>query len=214
MGVSVFADAIDCLKGVDLAFNNFCRYIKLGGKKVFMSRSLVQRDDCGNVLTPDDVAQQLFVTLGDGDIDEHPMITEHNPELRAEENALAVQSQLNYLSFRCGLGTHHYTFDVDGRTKLTATQYMGERQDMRQNLVKHQRNARSYVISAVRALLWCAREYYSLDVDPECTVKMTFDDSYFADSDTERAADLNEVAAGVMTAEEFRNKWINGVKNA
>ena len=214
MGVSVFADAIDCLKGVDLAFNNFCRDIKLGGKKVFMSRSLVQRDDCGNVLTPDDVAQQLFVTLGDGDIDEHPMITEHNPELRAEENALAVQSQLNYLSFRCGLGTHHYTFDVDGRTKLTATQYMGERQDMRQNLVKHQRNARSYVISAVRALLWCAREYYSLDVNPECTVKMTFDDSYFADSDTERAADLNEVAAGVMTVEEFRNKWINGVKNA
>ena len=91
---------------------------------------------------------------------------------------------------------------------------MGERQDMRQNLVKHQRNARSYVISAVRALLWCAREYYSLDVDPECTVKMTFDDSYFADSDTERAADLNEVAAGVMTAEEFRSKWISGVKNA
>ena len=43
---------------------------------------------------------------------------------------------------------------------------------------------------------------------------MTFDDSYFADSDTERAADLNEVAAGVMTVEEFRSKWINGVKNA
>ena len=43
---------------------------------------------------------------------------------------------------------------------------------------------------------------------------MTFDDSYFADSDTERTADLNEVAAGVMTVEEFRSKWINGVKNA
>lgn len=213
MGTSVFADAIDCLKGVDLAFNNFCRDIKLGGKKVFLSRSLVQRDDYGNILTPDDVAQQLFVTLGDGDISENPLISEHNPELRINENALAVQSQLNYLAFRCGLGTHHYTFDVDGRTKLTATQYMGERQDMRQNLVKHQRNARNFVVSAVRALLWCAKELYRLDVSPDCKVSLSFDDSYFSDSDTKRAADLTEVQAGVMTAEEFRAKWHGGIKN-
>ena len=210
MGISVFADAVDCLKGVDLAFNNFCRDIKLGGKKVFMSRSLVQRDDRGNVLTPDDVAQQLFVTLGDGDIDEHPMITEHNPELRAAENAAAVQAQLNYLSFRCGLGTHHYAFDVDGRAKLTATQYMGERQDMRQNLVKHQKNARQYVVSAVRAILQCTALYWGLDVDVGCDIEVSFDDSYFADSMTVREAELGEVKAGVMTAEEFREKWIIG----
>ncbi|MGN1409613.1 MAG: phage portal protein [Eubacteriales bacterium] len=213
MGVSVFADAIDCLKGVDLAFNNFCRDIKLGGKKVFLSQSLIQRDGYGNVITPDDVAQQLFVTLGDGDISEHPMINEHNPELRTEENALAVQWQLNYLAFRCGLGTHHYTFDIDGRTKLTATQYMGERQDMRQNLVKHQRNAKSFIVSLVRALLWCAREYYGLEVDPAAEIVMSFDDSYFADSDSEREADLREVEAGVMTADEFRQKWKGGVTN-
>lgn len=214
MGVSVFADAIDCLKGVDLAFNNFCRDIKLGGKKVFLSRSLIQRDDYGNILTPDDVAQQLFVTLGDGDITDTPLISEHDPELRCADNALAVQSQLNYLSFRCGLGTHHYTFDVDGRTKLTATQYMGERQDMRQNLVKHQRNARNFVISAARAVLWCAKELYHLDVHPDAKISMTFDDSYFSDSDTKRAADLTEVQAGVMTTEEFRKKWLGGIKNS
>ncbi len=213
MGISVFADAIDCLKGVDLAFNNFCRDIKLGGKKVFMSRSLVQRDSRGNILTPDDVAQQLFVTLGDGDFDEQKLITEHNPELRAAENAAAVQAQLNYLSFRCGLGAHHYAFDVDGRAKLTATQYMGERQDMRQNLVKHQKNARAYVISAVRAILQCAAVYWGLDVDVGCGISVMFDDSYFADSMSVREADLGEVKAGVMTAEEFREKWIRGHVN-
>ena len=213
MGVSVFADAIDCLKGVDLAFNNFCRDIKLGGKKVFVSSSLVKRDDFGNIITPDDVAQQLFVTVGDGDFDEHPMITEHNPELRTDEDAQAVRWQLSYLAFRCGLGSHHYTFDVDGRAKLTATQYMGERQDMRQNLVKHQHAARAYITAVVRALLWCAAEYYGIDADVGAEVSVMFDDSYFGDSDTRRESDLREVEAGVMSAEEYRAKWSGGIIN-
>lgn len=209
LGVSVFADAIDCLKGVDLAFNNFCRDIKLGGKKVFLNQSLISRDDQGNILTPDDVAQQLFVPLGDSDFSDHPMIVEHNPELRTTENSEAVQSQLNYLSFRCGLGTHHYTFTgVDGRTRLTATQYMGERQDMRQNAVKHQKKVEAFLRGAVRALLWAAETVFCLDIDRNAEIAVTFDDSYFTDSESQRSRDLAELEAGVRTAEEYRRKWL------
>lgn len=209
MGVSVFADALDCLRGVDLAFNNFCRDIKLGGKKVFINQSLVNRDEHGNVYTPDDVAQQLFVTIGDTDIADHPMITEHNPELRTADNAEAVQSQLDYLSFRCGLGTHHYTFGgIEGRAKLTATQYMGERQDMMQNAGKHQKNVEAFLRGVVRALLWCAAEVYRLPVDAGAGIAVTFDDSYFTDTESQRSRDLDEVKAGILTVEEYRRKWI------
>ena len=211
LGMSVYADAIDCLKGVDLAFNNFCRDIKLGGKKVFLNQTLVNRDEWGNVLTPDDVAQQLFVTVGDTDIADHPMIAEHNPDLRTAENAEAVQCQLNYLSFRCGLGTHHYTFsDTDGRTRVTATQYMGERQDMRQNTSKHQKNVERFLVSAVRALLWCGAEVFGLPVNPDAAITVRFDDSYFTDTESQRARDLKEFEAGILTAEEYRKKWIGG----
>ena len=213
--MSVYADAIDCLKGVDLAFNNFCRDIKLGGKKVFLNQTLVSRDEWGNILTPDDVAQQLFVTVGDADIADHPMITEHNPELRSAENAEAVQCQLNYLSFRCGLGAHHYTFaDAEGRARLTATQYMGERQDMRQNMAKHQKNVERFLRGAVRALLWCAARVIGLPADEDCAVRVRFDDSYFTDTESQRERDLRELAAGVLTAEEYRRKWIGGESDA
>jgi len=209
MGVSVFPDAEDCLCGVDLAFNNFCRDLKLGGKKVFISQSLISRDENGNVFTPDDVAQQLFVTLGDGDFSDNPMITEHNPDLRTAENAEAVQCQLNYLAFRCGLGCHHYAFSAsDGRAKLTATQYMGERQDMRQNAVKHQKNVERFLKRTIRALMWVGKNLYGLPIDCDAQIRLIFDDAYFADSDSERVRDLAEVQAGVMTAEEFREKWI------
>ncbi len=214
LGVSVFADAIDCLKGVDLAFNNFCRDIKLGGKKVFINQSLIKRDDCGNVITPDDVAQQLFVTLGDSDFSDNPMIVEHNPELRSAENAEAVQCQLNYLSFRCGLGTHHYVFsDNEGRTRLTAAQYMGERQDMRQNVSKHQKNVEAFLVGVVRSLLWCASEVFGIEADVGAAVGVIFDDAYFGDSETYRSRDLEEVKCGIMTAEEYREKWIGGAVN-
>jgi A118 family predicted phage portal protein len=214
LGMSVFADAIDCLKGVDLAFNNFCRDIKLGGKKVFINQSLINRDDSGNVFTPDDVAQQLFVTIGDGDFAENPMITEHNPALRCAENAEAVQSQLSYLSFRCGLGTHHYTFSENmGRSKLTATQYMGERQDMRQNAAKHQKNAKKFLCGVVRALLFVGSDVLGADIDKNASISVGFDDTYFADTDSIRRRDLEELEAGVITAEEYRRKWIDGGEN-
>jgi len=211
LGVSVFADAIDCLRGVDLAFNNFCRDIKLGGKKVFIDRSLIVRDDSGNIFTPDDVAQQLFVPIGDGDFAEHPMIVEHNPELRANENAEAVQCQLDYLAFRCGLGAHHYSFSENGsRARLTATQYMGERQDMRQNTVKHQKNVDEFLRGIIRALLWCASDVMGLPCNKKAAISITFDDSYFTDTDTQRSRDLDELSAGVMTVEEYRAKWYGG----
>lgn len=210
LGISVFADAVDCLKGVDLAFNNFCRDIKLGGKKVFINQSLVRRDEGGCVYAPDDVAQQLFVTIGDTDISVNPMITEHNPELRTSDNTEAVQAQLDYLSFRCGLGSHHYTFGgVSGRTRLTATQYVGERQDMLQNAVKHQKSIETFIRGTVRVLLWCAVSVYGMNADVNAPVSVIFDDTYFTDTESQRARDLRELEAGVITTEEYRSKWIS-----
>lgn len=198
LGMSVFADAVDCLKGVDLAFNNFCRDIKLGGKKVFINQSLVYRDENGNVFTPDDVAQQLFVTVGDTDISDTPMITEHNPELRAEEDALAVRSQLSYLAFRCGLGTGYYTFDrSEGLSKMTATQYMGERQDLRRNAERHQKNVK-------RFLKGCAEAVLSASGESAEGVEVSTDDTYFSDSASERERALEEFRAGAITREEYR----------
>ena len=209
LGQSVYADAIDCLKGVDLAFNNFCRDLKLGGKKVFINQSLVARDEYGNVYTPDDVAQQLFVTVGDVDLAEHPLIEEHNPTLRTEENRAAVQSQLDYLAFRCGLGAKHYLFgSTDGRARLTATQYMGERQDTRQNIVKHTKNVTSYILAVAKPLLWLAVHRFGYaDVDEAAAISIRYDDSYFTDTEADRARDLREVSAGLMTRDEFRVRW-------
>lgn len=207
MGQSIYGDALDCLRGVDLAFNNFCRDLRLGGKKVFINQSLIQRDDAGNLYSPDDVAQQLFMTIGDTDLADNPLIEEHNPSLRTDENRDAVQCQLDYLSFRCGLGTRHYLFTgVQGKAHLTATQYTGERQDMRQNCAKHSQNITAYLCSVIRPMLWLAVQMLGKGFCP-ADIRITYDDSYFIDSESERARDLREVEAGLMEPEQFRRRW-------
>ena len=207
LGVSVFADAIDVLKGVDLAYNNLNRDFYLGGKKVFYNKELVQSTQEGAVITPDDVAQQLFMCTG-GDsaaLDAAEMMHEFNPSLRVAENKEGIQAQLDYLSFKCGLGTKHYQFNAG--SIVTATQYMGDKQELVQNASKHYIVIEAALKAISRAVLWAGKVICGQNVDPESPVTVTFDDGYFIDDEAERARDLQEVSAGILQKYEYRMKW-------
>ena len=130
LGLSIIHGAIDALKGVDLSFNNFCSDIYLGAKKVFMEKKLIEMDEDGTPIAPDDVNQQLFTFIDFPleNTDTKKFIMEFNPALRVDENTKAVQSALDYLSFKCGLGNKHYQFNSG--TVVTATQYTGDQQDL------------------------------------------------------------------------------------
>lgn len=206
LGMSIYADALDSLKGVDLAFNNFCRDLKLGGKKVFLNKSLVQMDEQGHTITPDDVAQQLFTTVGDEvSMDENTLIHEFNPDLRTEANKESVQAQLDYLSFKVGLGTKHYQFNAG--SVVTATQYMGDKQELIQNASKHYIAVERFLQQLVRAVLWAGKEILQQPVNPDAAVVVNFEDSYIIDKESERQRDQQEVRDGLMNKWEYRVKW-------
>lgn len=205
LGAPVFEGAYDNLKGVDLAYNNFCRDLVLGGKKVFMNQNLMQEDAYGRRIAPDDVAQQLFVTVGDGDLAGDTMIFEHNPELRTEENTKAVQAQLDYLSFKVGLGTRHYRFSGD--SVVTATQYAGEKQELLQNAMKHALHMEAFLHTLADIAYYYATALCHLCLPLPGKYTVDFDDSFFVDPAAERARDLREYEAGLMTREEFREKY-------
>lgn len=205
LGISIFADAIDNLKGVDLAFNNFCRDFKLGGKKVFMNDSLTKRDSEGFLITPDDVAQQLFVQFGDEVLDKDKLIYEYNPLLRVKENKDGIQGQLDYLSFKCGLGTKHYQFNAG--SIVTATQYSGDKQELVQNASKHCIIIEQALQTLVKAVLWIGKEIIGQPVNPDVEVNIIFDDSFIIDKESERLRDQQEVRDGLMMKWEYRTKW-------
>ncbi len=209
LGMSIFAQAIDNLKGVDLAFNNFCRDFKLGGKKVFYSDSLIRTDINGDKITPDDMMQQLFTVMGELPLREdgknNSLMTEYNPDLRVQANKDGIQAHLDYLSFKVGFGTKHYQFN--GSTIVTATQYSGDKQELIQNAAKHYIVIEKALQDIVRAMLWAGKEILGQPVNPDAQITVNFEDSYIIDKESERQRDLQEIRDGIMQKWEYRKKW-------
>lgn len=208
-GISVIENCIDCLKGVDLAYNNLNCDFKLGMKKVFMSKNLLQQDEQGRYITPDDVGQQLFTYVeGAASMsgESNQLIQEHNPQLRVDENTTGIQFELDCLSFKAGLGLKHYQFN-SGTSVVTATQYNGDRQDMVQNANKHYINVEAFLVQLVKAILWLGKTCIDPSIKADANIKIQFDDSIIIDKESERLRDKEDVRDQIMAKWEFRAKW-------
>lgn len=211
LGMAVFAEAIDQAKQCDVAFNNYHRDIYLGGKKVFYNKKLIQSwiDSEGNErhVAPDDIQQQLFYQSGDTDSlnGDKQDVYEYNPDLRVDANGKAVQDALDYFSFKCGLGTHHYQFD--GGNISTATQYTGDRQDMVQHANKHHTCIEAAVQSILRSLLWAGKAVLGQPVDPDTAVTINWDDSYIIDAGTRRQQDMRDALEGFIPKYRYNMEW-------
>lgn len=206
MGCAVFANAIDNLKGVDIAYNNLNSDIWLGQKKVFFSRSLIE-DFMGKKVTPDEVNQQLFyyITSSAEDTGNQPLVMEHNPDLRVKDNIDGIQAQLDYLSFKVGFGTKHYQFNAG--SIVTATQYTGDKQDLVQNAHKHFIRVEKFLHDLVKSLLWIGKRFIDGQINSEAAISITFDQSPLIDESAERERDRADVSDGIMAKWEYRAKW-------
>lgn len=206
MGISVFANAIDTLIGVDMTYNNFLRDFKLGGKKVFYNKNMLQTNEKGETITPDDVAQQLFMQIGDGaDFDVKEMYQEYNPSLRVTENKDGVQAQLDYLSFKCGMGTKRYQFNSSG--VKTATEYTGEKQELVQHASRHMIPLESALKTLCKAILHIGKTICNAECEPDTLVTIDFEDGFIIDEETQRERDRQDVREGLMQKWEYRVKW-------
>ena len=209
LGQAVFAEAIDEAKMCDLAFDNYCRDLYLGGKKVFYSATMlkpvIDADGTAHWAAPDDIRQQLFVQTEKSDPDAPDSWHEYNPDLRTEQNGQAVQDALDYFSFKCGLGTRRYRFEASG--VKTATEYTGDRQDMVQHANRHQIGIEAALQGIVRALLWAGHTLLGADIDPDTAVTVNFDDSYITDSETRRAQMKDDCLSGFLPKSRYLMEW-------
>ena len=206
LGLSVYANSTDNLLAVDIAFNNFVKDFKLGGKKVFYNKSMLQQNSEGKTITPDDVAQQLFQQVGDGlDFDAKQMVQEFNPSLRVTENKEGVQAQLDYLSFKCGMGTHRYKFENSG--VKTATEYVGERQELVQHASRHMIVIESALKTLCAAILHIGKVFCGADTDPDTLITVDFEDGFVIDENTQREQFRQDVRDGLREPWEYRVKF-------
>lgn len=202
-GVSIISGAEDVLKGLDCAFDNFITDFRLGRKMVLMSSSMFQTDEDGKVVAPQEAEEQLFINAGDKILD-GGMYQEYNPSLRVAENAAGVQKMLDMFSMRIGLGAKRYVLEGSQINSTTATQWVGERQEMIQNANKEMICIEKALKEVTRAILWIGKNILGQNVNPDALITIIADDSYIIDADTERAQWLSDVQMGIRSKTEFR----------
>lgn len=207
LGISVFANAMDNLKEVDLVFDSYANEFILGKKRIFVNakdwtvdpRTGEERD----VFDANDVVVYVLPESEDG----KQTITDSTQELRVDAHINALQNQLNLFGYKCGLGTEHYKFDGSG--VATATQVISVNSEMFRNLKKHEILIEDVLIGLVRTMLYAINTFTNENVDEDAEITIKFDDSIIVDEETERAKDLADVAAGLMAKYEYRMKWYN-----
>ena len=204
-GVSIISGSEDVLKGLDCAFDNFITDFKLGRKMVLMSSSMFSTDNEGKLRSPQEAEEQLFINAGDKILD-GGMYQEYNPSLRVQENSSGVQKMLDMFSLRVGLGAKRYVLD-GGHIATTATQWVGERQEMIQNANKEMICIEKALKEVVKAILWIGKNVLNEKVNPDAQITIIADDSYIIDADTERAQWLSDLQMGLRSRWEFRSHF-------
>lgn len=201
LGISVCANAVAELAGADIIYDSYINEFKLGKKRIIVPETMTQRIKSENgVDTPlfDDNDTEFYSIPGVPDTEQKPI--EINMAIRSSEHKESLQTVLNLLSDKCGLGSGRYSYERSGLK--TATEVISENSDLYRNLKKHEIVLKSALISLVKALLEVMGE-------PEAAIKIDFDDSIIEDKTAQFQRDKELVAMGAMSAAEFRSRYLN-----
>lgn len=204
MGVAIFANAIDILKGLDTAFDSYCSEFELGRKRVFVAPEMVKNRDGSLAFDPDDIV--FYKMPEDYDKKGEGMIHEVNMELRAEQHSKGINDDLNYLSLKCGFGTERYKFEGGG--VKTATEVISENSDMYRMLKKHEIILNDVIIELVQIIIRLGIAIGE-QLQQDTGISIDFDDSIIEDKQAERQQDRQDVSMGAMALWEYRAKYRN-----
>lgn len=204
-GMSVFADAIDAVKAVDLAFDSIFQEVELTQPIVFMDESMIDlRTKDGKAVPVPTVGQRLFRKVAGQE--SKNFIDAYSPDIRIDPLRQSFDVALAELGELCGFGQNYFVLDKGGGLK-TATEVTSDNSALMRNVRKHENVIRGAIQDIATALLTCARIHCGLPIEEDFgTVSVTFDDSVITDTQTEKNQMMAEIAAGLIP------KWMYAVK--
>lgn len=193
-GISVYANAIDRLKKVDLIFDSGNNEFQLGKKRIIvpltMARTAVAEAQKKPIFDPNDVAFYGLDLGGDSRETQKPI--DLTSDLRIEAHSQGLQDALNYLSDGVGLGTDRYEYQRGWGGVKTATEVVSEKSTLYQNLQRHKLPVRKAIIDLCKSIAVMA------GMNPDVEISVNFDDSIIQDETAIRQKAMLEYQAGLI----------------
>ena len=196
LGISVFANAIDVLEGIDLVYDSYQNEYRLGKKRIVVPLSMakIEMEQQGEILPVFDDNDTEFYAFSGADPDSF-QINEINMEIRSDAHEVGLQRNIDLLSDLCGFGSGKYNYQT-GRVK-TATQIVSEQSDLFRNLKKHELLLEQVIKNLVYAVLLLLGE------DTDVEIYVNFDDSIIEDTETISQRALAEKQSDIIDAAEY-----------
>ena len=193
------------VQSVDLAYDALINEIDAGKMRVFLSDVMFDQERAAD-------GRRVPIPFGKGDctvfrkvMSTEDTVQEFAPALRTEAQGKAFRLALQVLGDLCGLGVNYFDLDNVGYVK-TATGVSSDNSALMRNVRKNENALEGALAGVAHALLACAR-HMGEGLPDEGGVSVIYDDSIVQDTASEKRQDMDEVAAGLMTREEYRRKW-------
>lgn len=192
MGISIFANALDVLQGIDLVYDSYQNEFRLGKKRILIPAGMahIQRSDSGIMPIFDDNDTEFYV-MSDKSLGE---LKEINMELRAEPHEKALKKNLDLLSSKCGLGSGRYSYE-NGVIK-TATEVMSDKNELYRSVKKHE-------IILRKAICELAGRVLEMGGFSNNEISAYFDDSIIEDTGSVSDRALKELEHGLIDSAEY-----------
>ena len=203
MGLSVFAAAIDQLKGVDIAYDGYVNEFILGKKRIVVKPEATKTLDGRPIF---DARETVYYSLPE-DSSSGSIMEQVDMTLRTAEFNAGIQDMLNVLSSKCGFGENHYKYD-NGNVS-TATQVISENSSLFRTIKKHELIVETVLIDLCRIILRMGNKYMGMKLDENVEISIDFDDSIIEDEEANFNRDARLLQMGIMNDWEFRMKWMN-----
>lgn len=195
MGIAVFANAVDVLKAVDVAYDSYVNEFVLGKKRIMVQPAATKLDGENSVFDPNDVT---FYVLPE-DMQDESIIHEIDMTLRIQEHTQGLQDHLKILGFKCGFGTNYYKFE--NGVAVTATETIYDNQDLHESVNKNKIVLRSLLEELCRILLRLGNAYMSAGLNEETKITIDLDDSVFTNKEAQLQDMRLDVQAGLLKPE-------------
>lgn len=146
-GISIYANAVDTIRALDMAFDQFYSDIELGGRRIALPGSVFRKAlevdpaaGTSKMVSYFDPTDRTFIRL-EGESEDKFKPQDLTFDIRAEQFKSAIQTLLDIFAFQVGFDAGYFSFD--GTSVKTATEVISENshtyktmQGFRENLDK------------------------------------------------------------------------------
>lgn len=199
-GIPHYANAIDNMKAVDIAFDSLKNEINTR-RRTFVRADMLSYDSGEQKMVFDEDDDSVYVLPKGATKDD--LIQSDNDDLRTDKQIDTLNTELNILGNKVGFGTNHYHFD--GQALNTATAVVSSNSKLFRRKKKLEIGYESAIFDLVRAICYASSTFGTYNINTEDMV-IQFDDSIIEDKEAESNRALREVSSGLLGKVEYRMK--------